>query len=163
MKTFLASTSLLLMILVAPAGAFYDAPSPTKLTGVINDFSPPNTNPAGPYLVNGHWSLQFQPSGSADFTSSLTMVRSDDVDRNFHTHHVRMSGGQVTVTATGGLLISGAAVITSSGNVVFPGSSVQIEITGGTALARTNLKLTFLGPVAFHFTSEPYEGVVDLH
>jgi hypothetical protein len=152
----------LAFMLVSPAGAFYDAPSPTKLTGVINDFSPPTTNPAGPYLVNGHWSLQFQPSGAADFAASLTMVRSDDLDRNFHTHHVLMSAGQVTVTNTGGLLITGPAVITSSGNVVFPGSSIQVEITGGSALTRTNLKLTFVGPVTFHFTSEPYEGVVEL-
>jgi hypothetical protein len=162
MKSMLAKTCFLLIVLVAPAGAFYDAPSPTKLTGVINDFSPPTTNPAGPYLVNGHWTLQFQPSRAADFSASFTMVRSDDLDRNFHTHHVRMAAGQVTVTNTGGLLITGPAVITSGGNEVFPGSSVQIEITGGTVLPRTNLKLTFLGPVAFHFTSEPYDGVVDL-
>jgi hypothetical protein len=80
MKANLVLTCLLLMMLVAPAGAFYDAPSPTKLTGVINDFSPPTTNPAGPYVVNGHWSLQFQPSGAANFLASLTMVRSDNLD-----------------------------------------------------------------------------------
>lgn len=147
--------------------------TPTKLEGVINDFSPRSTVPTGPYLVNGHWSLQFNPSGQADFTASLTMVRSDlwfvetngDPDsqaaRNFHSHHIKVTDGQVQ-TVNNTIVVTGAATITSNGNEVFPGSSVQIEISGGNAVARSNMRLIIEGPAAAHFTSQPYEGVVNI-
>jgi hypothetical protein len=147
--------------------------TPTKLEGVINDFSPRSTVPTGPYLVNGHWSLQFNPSGKANFTASLTMVRSDlwfvetngDPDsqaaRNFHSHHIEVTNGQVQIV-NNMIVVTGAATITSNGNEVFPGSSVQIEISGGNAVPRSNIKLIIGGPAAAHFTSEPYEGVVNI-
>jgi hypothetical protein len=40
---------------------------------------------------------------------------------------------------------------------------VRIEITGGTALAPSNIKLIFNAPASTHFTSEPYDGVVLLN
>jgi hypothetical protein len=154
----------LLVALAAFAASAYDRPSPTptKLEGVITDFSPTTTSPAGPYLVSGPWSLQWQPSGKAQFTASLTMVRPDatsQATRNFHTHHITVDDGEVTV-ANNTLTVTGAITVTSNGNEVFPGSTVQIVISGGTALPLTNLSLTFAGPVAAHFTGEPYEGVV---
>jgi hypothetical protein len=160
-----------LTILVISVNAFYGAPSPTKLEGVINDFSPRSTVPTGPYLVNGSWSLQFHPNGKADFFASLTMVRSDlwfvetggdpesQAARNFHTHHVQMTAGQVELVSNT-VMVSGPATVTSNGNEVFPGSTVEVVINGGTAVAPSNMSLTFLGPVAGHFTSQPYEGVV---
>jgi hypothetical protein len=174
MKTKLvpAGVFVALTLFAIAANAFYDAPSPTKLEGVISDFSPQSTTPVGPYLVNGPWSLQFQPSGKASFSASLTMVRSDlwfvntpgsdpnsQADRNFHTHHVQVTDAQVALVGTT-IVVTGAAFVTSSGNQVFPGSGVQVEITGGNTVSPSNIKLIFVGPVTAHFTSEPYEGVV---
>jgi hypothetical protein len=176
MKTKLACAAavLALTVFVVAANAFYGAPSPTKLEGVINDFSPASTVPPGPYLVNGLWSLQFHPNGKADFAASLTMVRSDllftgaspldpnsQAARNFHTHHVHVTAGDVTVVGNA-IVVTGTAVVTSNGNEVFPGSTVQIEITGGNAVAPSNIKLTFSAPASGHFTGEPYEGVVTI-
>jgi hypothetical protein len=151
--------------------ASFDTSSPRKLEGVINDFSPRSTGPMGPYLVNGPWSLELRPDGKADFTALLTMVRSDlwfietggdpesQADRNFHTHHVLVTDGQIsTVGST--IVVDGAAIVTSNGNQVSSGSTVQIEISGGTAVAPSNIKLTFGAPASGHFTSQPYEGVV---
>jgi hypothetical protein len=147
--------------------------TPTKLEGVINDFSPRSTVPPGPYLVNGTWSLQFNPSGQADFTASLTMVRSDlwfvetngdpesQAARNFHSHHIKVTDGQVQLL-NNTIVVAGPATITSNGNEVFPGSTVRIEIRGGNAVARSNIKLIIEGPAAAHFTSQPYEGVVQI-
>lgn len=144
---------------------------PRKLSGVINDFSPRSTVPTGPYLVNGTWSLQLHPRGKASFTASLTMVRSDlwffetggdpenQADRNFHTHHVRVTDGEVS-TVGSSIVVDGTAVVTSNGNEVFPGSTVRIEITGGSAVAPSNIRLAFGAPASSHFTSVPYEGVV---
>lgn len=176
MKTKLACAAafLALTVFVVAANAFYGAPSPTKLEGVINDYSPRSTNPMGPYLVSGSWSLQFQPSGKAEFAASLTMVRSDlsftgvgaldpesQAARNFHTHHVHVSEGEVAIVGSA-IVITGTAIVTSNGNEVFPGSTVQIEISGGTAVAPSNMKLTFGPPVSGHFTTQPYEGVVTI-
>jgi hypothetical protein len=155
------------------ASAFYDAPSPTKLEGVIHDFSPQSTAPMGPYVVSGPWSLQFQPSGNASFSASLTMVRSDlnvaafggadsQAARNFHTHHIDITDGSAS-TVNNVLVVTGNARITSNGNEVFPGSSVRIEVSGGNTVSPSNLKMTILGPAAAHFTTEPYEGVVLSH
>jgi len=175
-RLILVGTVIALIAFATAANAFYDAPSPTKLEGIISDFSPQSTTPAGPYLVSGPWSLQFQPSGKADFDASLTMVRSDlnigafggpdsQAARNFHTHHVQVRGGDVTVETVNGLTkvtVTGTASVTSNGNQVFAGTTVRIEITGGSALTLTNVKLIFNTPAAGHFTSEPYEGVVTL-
>ena len=154
---------LALTALAASAHALFQAdPLPTKMSGLLNDFSPTTTAPAGPYLVTGPWTLQWQPSGKAEFTASLTMVRPDatsQATRNFHTHHLRVSDGAVTI-AGNSIVMTGDVVITSNGNQVLPGSSVQVEITGGSSLALSNMRLTFIGPAAAHFTSEPYEGVL---
>ena len=172
-RYILVGLALALTACAFAASAFYDAPSPTKLEGVIHDFSPQSTAPTGPYVVSGPWSLQFQPSGSASFSAALTMVRSDlnvaafggpdsQAARNFHTHHIDVTDGSVT-TVNNVLIATGNARITSNGNEVFPGSSVRVEVSGGNTVAPSNMKLTILGPAAAHFTTEPYEGVVLAH
>lgn len=163
---------------VATAHPSNNAATPKKLQGLISDFSPPNTSPAGPYLVTGPWSLQWQPSGKADFEASLTMVRRDGTDeatRNFHTHHVVVHDGEVTretnpSTGVETIVITPqenvtSTLITSNGGVpqVLAAGTVRIEITGGTALAPTNIKLIFNGSASAHFTTEPYDGVVLLN
>jgi hypothetical protein len=170
-KIALAGLVLSLTGLAVATNAFSQTSSPRKLAGVINDFSPRSTTPTGPYVVNGTWSLQLHPNGKADFTASLTMVRSDlwfietggdpesQADRNFHTHHVLVTDGQISIVGSA-IVMDGIAIVTSNGNQVFPGSTVHIEISGGTAVAPSNIKLSFGAPASSHFTSEPYEGVV---
>jgi hypothetical protein len=173
MRTKLFWAVVLALTVFAIAAVSNNPATPTKLEGVINDFSPRSTTPTGPYLVNGTWALQFNPSGQASFTASLTMVRSDlwfvetngdpdsQVARNFHSHHIVVTDGRIE-TVNNTIVVTGAAIITSNGNEVFPGSSVQIEISGGNAVARSNMKLIIGGPAAAHFTSQPYEGVVNI-
>jgi hypothetical protein len=165
-----AGLVLLTLLVVATLTAFYGAPSPTKLEGTINDFSPRSTVPAGPYHVNGTWSLQLA-NGKADFVASLTMVHSDlwfienagdpesQAARNFHTHHIQLRDAQVDVV-NGAIVVTGTPLITASGNQVFPGSTLQVEITGGNTVAPSNIRFSFGGPAAGHFTTQPYDGVV---
>jgi hypothetical protein len=170
-KVAFAGFVLCLTAFAIAINASFDTSSTRKLEGVINDFSPRSTVPTGPYLVNGPWSLQLHPNGKANFTASLTMVRSDlwfietggdpesQADRNFHTHHVLVTDGQVS-TVGSAIVVDGTAIVTSNGNQVFPGSTAQIEVSGGTAVAPSNIKVTFGAPASGHFTSQPYEGVV---
>jgi hypothetical protein len=149
MKTKLCWLALFLAVAAFVATAHPANETPRKLQGLINDFSPPNTSPAGPYLVTGPWSLQWQPSGKADFEASLTMVRRDGTStRNFHTHHVVVRDGEVTretnqSTGVETIVVTPkenvtTTLITSNGGIpqVLAGGTVRIEITGGTALAR---------------------------
>ena len=152
--------------------AVSQAQGPAVLSGVINDYSPQSTTPNGPYLVSGPWSLRLHPQG-AEFRASLTMVRSDlsfttldpntEANRNFHTHHIVLNGGTVTPLSNG-FQVSGDALITSNGGVpsVLQNSGVIFEITGGTALSPSNMRLTFTGNAVGHFTATPYDGVVAL-
>ena len=170
-KIAFASLVLGLTGLAVAGNAFSQTSSTRKLAGTINDFSPRSTAPTGPYVVDGTWSLQLHPNGKADFTASLTMVRSDlwfiemggdpesQADRNFHTHHVLVTDGQIS-TVGSAIVLDGTALVTSNGNQVFPGSTVRIEITGGSAVSPSQIKLAFGAPASNHFTSQPYEGVV---
>jgi hypothetical protein len=108
--------------------------------------------------------LKWDSSGKAEFTASLTMVRPNpatdtEADRNFHTHHILATGANVELVGTT-IVVSGPALITASGNQVFAGSTVRVEIGGGNALTLSNVTLTFGGAAAMHFTDRPYNGVV---
>ena len=173
MRTKVACAGLVLCLTVFATAfkASVQPSSPRKLAGVINDFSPRSTVPTGPYLVSGPWSLQLHPNGKVDFTASLTMVRSDlwfiqnggdpesQADRNFHTHHVLMTDGELSNVGSVSV-VTGPAIITSNGNQVFPGSTVQIEISGGNTVTPSNIRLTFVTGASSHFTNQPYDGVV---
>ena len=88
------------------------------------------------------------------------MVRSDNETRQSHTHHIRMTNGGVT-PIEGGFRINGTASITVNGvAAAFPNSPVEIEITGGAAVALSNFKVTFSGGGAGHFGDQPLDGVV---
>jgi hypothetical protein len=165
-KLLCTTAAIAACLLIAPAHLLSQAPTPTptKIEGVINDFSPSSTSPSGAYHVNGPWSLQWDPSGKAEFTASLTMVRphpatDTEADRNFHTHHILVTDGKVEVVGTT-IVVTGPALITASGNSVFAGSTVRVEITGGNTLSLSNMTLTFGGAAATHFTDQPYNGVV---
>ena len=154
----------------------------STLHGLINDFTPVSTG--GPWEVRGSWSLVVKGCGKAgckaDFSAALTMERSDEgiivnggddfsgaspAARMAHTHHITLADGQVT-TITGGIEIKGFAMVT--GNGAFPPpfqtntnlSALTIDITGGNAVAFSNIALTFGDQAAGHFGTTPLHGVV---
>lgn len=133
----------------------------TRVEGVINDFTAP-LDASGPWQIVGDWTLAVNTaSGKVEFQAALNMVRSENPSRQSHTHHVAMTDGQVTPIA-GGYRISGTAAITSNGALAgFTGSPLEIEITGGTALNFSNVKVTFGGAAVGHFGDQPIDGVVN--
>ena len=162
-----------LFVLAACLGLFAQSTT-VKLSGVLNDYTPSNVSPTGPWEVRGDWTLVLKPALSqANFEASLTMVRSDywvtqnssTIDdpsqRVPHTHHVTLIGGTVT-SITNGFEVSGVATVTASGNPPPFGSSIPIviDVTGGTNVKYSNIKLTFQSPADGHFGTEPLEGVV---
>jgi hypothetical protein len=133
----------------------------TRVEGVIHDFTAA-LDASGPWQIVGEWTLAVNTaSGKVEFQAALNMVRSENASRQAHTHHVAMTDGQVTPIA-GGYRISGTAAITSNGALAgFTGSPLDIEITGGSALNFSNLKVTFGGSAVGHFGDQPLEGVVN--
>ena len=79
-------------------------------------------------------------------------------DRVPHTHHITVEDAEVTAQ-TNGLRVTGIASVTGSGNPGFT-SPVRIDITGGTAVAYSNIAVTFEGSAAGHFGTHPLNGVV---
>lgn len=136
-----------------------------RLQGQIHDFTGPMTppDPGGPWQIDGDWTLTFDPaSGVVQIAASLNMIRSDNVTRQGHTHHLRMTDGQVAPIA-GGYRISGTAALTSNGALApFSGSPVSVDITGGNALALATVKLTFAGAAAGHFGGSALSGAVSM-
>jgi hypothetical protein len=145
-----------------------------KLTGLINDFTPASVG--GPWEVRGEWSLRINgDSGKASFQAVLTMERSDqgvilngggDFDspaaRHAHVHHITLTNGTVAPLANG-FRITGTAKVAGNGNPP-PDfgieSPVQIDVTGGTLVPLSNLKLTFGAPASGHFGPNGFNGVV---
>jgi hypothetical protein len=71
-----------------------------------------------------------------------------------------MVNGDFALTGTG-FAVSGVANVTSNGNLVFAGVPVEIEVTGGTAVAYSNVSVRFTGGGALsHFGAEALTGVV---
>jgi hypothetical protein len=161
------------MVLLMVAGAAAQLPKQTKFCGSINDFTPLSVSPTGPWEVRGDWTLiLLGDSGKALFSASLTMVRSDEWDivngdpddpslRVPHTHHITVLDG-TAAAITGGFEVNGTASVAASGNPAPFGqfSSLQIDVTGGTLVPYSNIKLTFGDPANTHFGTQPLEGVV---
>ncbi len=148
--------------------------SQARARGTFSDYVWVETGSgAGAWHVTGEWTAQLnQTSGKGEFIGSLLGVRSDlwviqtNADpanpalRGPHTHHVGLLNAELTVI-TNGVRLAGNAIITSNGSVApFSGSPVQVDITGGSLIGFSNIKLTFLGAAVEHFGPQPYEGVV---
>lgn len=148
------------------------AQNPTHFSGTINDYTPANV--AGPWQINGTWSMDLVgTSGTANFSASLNMVRSDlgvvlngndlnsPAQRNAHTHHISVQG---TVTPlANGFRLTGTAIITGNGNYPPPfgaPSTLQIDVVGGNTVKFSNIKLTFGGAAANHFGTQTVNGVI---
>lgn len=140
-------------------------PGQIRVEGAVHDFTGPMTppDPLGPWQIDGEWTMTYSiAAGTVDFVASLNMIRSDNTTRAAHTHHVRMSGAQVTPIANG-YRISGTASLTSNGALAgFSGSPVEIDLTGGNAVAFATVKVRFGGAAAAHFGDAPLGGVVTL-
>ena len=146
-------------VLVLAAQALAQSSSPFKIEGTLNDYTDASNPTAGPWHITAEWSAELRGrSGHVDFIASLTMVRSQSGGSS-HTHHVALNDATVT-PIPGGHRISGDVVVTTNGTVGFSGSHLDVDITGGTALPHSNIKLTFTGPAAMHFGEGPIEGVV---
>ncbi|MGA8599372.1 MAG: hypothetical protein WB676_32025, partial [Bryobacteraceae bacterium] len=108
------------LLLAGGLAASAQAPTPTKFRGVINDFTPAaDISPGGPWEVHGDWSLVVkgkygEDDCKADFSAALTMERSDlgvvqnggnnlnnPMDRMAHTHHIKLTDGEVTIIPGG--------------------------------------------------------------
>jgi hypothetical protein len=137
-----------------------ESETPTKVDGTINDYTAA-LDEGGPWHVTGTWSVSLRGhGGKGRFSAALSMVRADNPARAAHTHHLAVTNGEVTDLANG-FQISGAATVTSNGNVAgFSGSPVDVQVTGGNALPESNLTLTFGGAAAAHFGDQPLHGVV---
>jgi hypothetical protein len=150
------------VIVLALGGlALAQSNSPFKIEGTLNDYTDA-ANAAGPWHITAEWSAELQGrSGTVDFVASLTMVRSAS-GANSHTHHVALRNATVT-PIDGGHRISGDVLVTTNGTAGFSGSHLDVDVTGGTTVALSNIKLTFTGPAVGHFGAGPIEGVVSLH
>ena len=153
-------TAILAAALAIGSQALAQTSPQTKLTGLINDYTPA-LDASGPWQVMGEWSLTVDSvSGQVDFVASLNMVRSESAARAAHTHHLKLSDGQVTAIANG-YRISGTAYFTSNGSLAgFSGSPVNVEITGSSTLPFANVALTVGGAAVAHFGPQQLHGVV---
>jgi hypothetical protein len=160
-STILVRTSLVFMFALASVSAAWaQSSAPTKLEGVINDYTDV-ANAAGPWHITGDWSAHRQGnSGKVNFVASLTMIRVSGGSP--HTHHLGLFGADVAVTPTG-YLITGQPALTTNGNAAFAGSQVAIEISGGNAVPSSNVRISFSGPAAGHFGELPLDGVVTVN
>jgi hypothetical protein len=167
-------TALLTMAGAMGADAFGQEQPQQRASGTFNDHVWVEVGTgAGAWQVTGEWTAQVRgDSGKGEFVASLLGVRSDlwvlqtNADpanpalRTPHTHHVGLLDANVEVIANG-VRLTGPAIITTNGAVApFSGSPVQVDITGGSLIRFSNIKLTFLGAAIEHFGPQPYDGVV---
>jgi hypothetical protein len=149
---------------------------PLRVSGTFNDYVWVEGGAGGgAWHVTGEWAAQVKGnSGKGDFTASLHGVRSDlwvlqtfadpanPALRSPHTHHVGLADADVTIIPNG-IRLEGVATITANGTVAsYSGSTVRVEITGGSTIRYSNIKMTFMGAGVGHFGPQPYEGVVVL-
>ena len=175
-KRCLVASLLVTVALAVGARAFAQETPPTLVSGTFNDYVWVEVGAgAGAWHVTGSWTAKVnKDSGKGQFIGSLQGVRSDlwvlqtfadpanPALRSPHTHHVGLVGANVTVIPNG-IRLEGTATITANGSVApYSGSRVRVDITGGSLLRFSNIKLTFFGPAVEHFGPQPYDGLVVL-
>ena len=131
-----------------------------RYDGVVNDYTA-NFDGGGAWHIMGEWTMFVKgDSGKGTFAAGFTMARAATEPRSFHTHHVTLEDGVVTVLSNG-YRINGTAAVAGNGNLAgFTGSPVTVEITGGNAVSFSNLAITFAGGAVNHFGSGTIKGVV---
>jgi hypothetical protein len=149
---------LVVVLALAVAGPARAQSTPTKLQGIIHA----NVSPSGSiWVVSGDWLLTLKgTSGKADFFASLAMSLSGVAPGSPHTHHVSLT--DATVTAVGnGYSITGSAAITGNGTLSgLSGSTLTVEVSGGSDVPLSNVRMIFQGAAAGHFGADAVNGVV---
>jgi hypothetical protein len=164
------------LTLATATAALAQTSTPTKFSGVIEDYSPSTTvTPTGPWEMRGPWTLTVDgQSGKGDFTAAITMELSDytrnsaNVDsgsgsnsRMQHTHNIAITGGTITQIDTGGMQLTGPVSITKDGSPApLAASTLTVSITGGKIVEYSNMTLQFQGGAPVHFGSQLIHGVV---
>jgi hypothetical protein len=173
-KVFRSGARVLIVMLAIAGAAWAQDGKQTKLRGLINDYTPATVS--GPWETRGEWSLKVNwDLAKANFSAALTMERSDEgvllngggdfttpAGRHAHTHHVRLVNGDVTLLSNG-FRITGVASVSGNGNVApdfAQYSPIQIDITGGSLVQYSNIKLSFREPASNHLGTLPFNGVV---
>lgn len=164
-------------------------PLPQRLSGLLNDYTPSNVKPMGPYEMRGTWSLQITNEGrNAVFSAVWNMELSDhgileglaSVDdpgtRAPHTHHITMTGdvsrdtsscpANSPATTNPGFMVKGMAHVVANGAPA-PFSKnetvlspLQVCISGGSEVSLSNVTLVFGAPASSHFGPQAIHGVV---
>jgi hypothetical protein len=171
-KSLLWATRIIgLLVVVGVTGVIAGTRAPNHFAGVINDYTAV-AGGTGPWEVRGPWTLDVnERTGKADFSAAVTMELTDFAlsgtnigtsTRTQHTHHLTVVGGTVT-SITGGFEVMGPVTITKDGGsapMSIQGSSLVIDVTGGTLVEFSNVALTFEDGAAGHFGTTPLHGVV---
>jgi hypothetical protein len=170
-----AAGNIMALTLAVASSVLAQAPAPTQFSGVIEDYTPATSSPAGPWEMRGPWTLTLNgASGTGDFAAELTMELSDFTrtpsninatsgasGRMQHTHHITVQGGNVMQISTGGFELTGPASITKDGSPApLAASTLSVEIVGGTDVQYSNITLQFAGGATVHFGSQLIHGVV---
>jgi hypothetical protein len=134
------------------------AQNDNHLGGLIHHYADAPAN--DPWHLSGQWSAWLHgDSGKADFSASISMVKSNNASRQPHTHHITLSGGHVT-SIPNGIRIAGVASVTGNGAFSFD-DPLTVDITGGPAVTYSNITVTFSStPAINHFGAAPLRGVV---
>jgi hypothetical protein len=191
----LSSTTrvLSLLLLVSAACALAQDRKPVHFSGLINDYSPLSATVKGsPWEMHGQWSMDINPDrGTADFSADMTMsgygkTADGVVDPtqplvNPHTHHIRLTGIQITwdmigcpayatpVPTVGFQFTGTVSLLTGNGsNAPFetkpPSSTLQVCVTGADeapySVRNANITLVFGGAATTHFGPQAIHGVV---
>lgn len=166
----------MVLVLAVATGAMAEPGTPVHFSGIINDDSPSNVGPMGPWEILGQWTLTLKgESRKADFSAALAMERSDYwVSTNFqdptnpslrsaHTHHITIEDGIVTPITGGGRSERPGHHYERRGPTPFSPSELHVDITGGTSLQFSNITLMFEGDAksaTAHFGWQAIQGVV---
>jgi hypothetical protein len=166
-NTFWMAGRVLFLLLVVAGVVMSQEPyrSPRHFSGVINDYTPSNTMPPGPWEVRGTWSLTLDRDGDkASFSAALTMEQSAADPRMQHTHHITIEQGAVTPLPNGGFEVDGIPTLTKDGGPApLQPATLHIQITGGTLVEHSNITLQFdvvSGGPTIHFGPQMLHGVV---
>ena len=131
-----------------------------RYSGTVNDYTA-NFDGVGAWHITGEWTMSVKgDSGKGAFTVGLTMARAAVEPRSFHTHHVTLEDGVVTMLPNGYRITGTAGMAGNGGFAGFTGSPVTVDITGGNAVPFSNIAITFGGGAAGHFGTGTIKGVV---
>jgi len=174
------------LVLALAIGVLAQDRTPTRFSGVINDYSPISGGTTA-WELHGPWSLTLnEETGTAHFSASLTMGLSvlgqsstnvQAVNLAQHTHDITMDGTVIynptdcppaattTPPYVARIEINSTASVFANGSAAPFGlsSHLQVCIAGGTNdpnVSFSNITLVFADPAAKHFGAQAIHGLV---